>query len=371
MNAADYYSAESTLQRMLTIQEKTAADSLGMAIVLHNLGVCYTELGRGAEAETALRRSLAITEKILGSNNIEAANTRHCLGSLYGLVGRFSEAEYFLRSALATKEKLLGSRDRSVAQTLAELGDLEFARGRFLSARSVLSRALEIATTPGVQDARLAGILARLGLVYLSLGELENAERACVRASGICERLNGPYHVATAQVLITLANIARLKRRHDEADALLARAREGFARTFGPSTRGGFILMFQAENEAEIGRFSLAEHLYKQSLAQLELDLGSENYKVGLALSTFANLYTRQKKYAEAEPLLRRALAISEKALGPQHPTVGNQLAAYAALLRRLKRKSEAEQFEARAQSIRAIATLSKHRGDVGELRRQ
>jgi tetratricopeptide (TPR) repeat protein len=352
---------------MLSLQEKTGAESPGMAIVLHNLGVSYTQLGRGADAETAFRRSLAITQKTLGSNTVEAANTQHCLGSLYGLVGRFSEAEPLLRSALATEQKLLGPGDRSVALTLAELGDLEAALGRLSSARSLLLRALEIAAAPGVEDARLASILARLGVLYLSFGELKNAERSCVRAAGIFERVNGPHHLTTAQVLISLANIARLKRRHAEADALLERARAGFARTFGPTARSGLILMYQAENQADRGHFNLAEPLYKQALAQLELDFGSEANDLGLALSSFANIYIRQKKYAEAEPLLRRAVAISEKVLGPQHPTVGNQLRAYAAILRRLKRKSEAEQFEVRAQSI---ATVSQHRVELSELRK-
>src|SRR5688572_4113316 len=70
VNAGNYRTAESTLLRALTFQEKTAADSPAVALVLHNLGVCYTQLGRSVEAETALQRSLAITEKILGSDTI-------------------------------------------------------------------------------------------------------------------------------------------------------------------------------------------------------------------------------------------------------------------------------------------------------------
>jgi tetratricopeptide (TPR) repeat protein len=313
---------------------------------------------------------LAIDEKTLGTNCIEAANTRHSLGSLYALVGRFTEAEPLLRSALVTKQKLLGPRDPSVALTLAELGDLELIRGRPLTARHLLLRALEITETPGAEDARLAAMLYRLGQVHLALGELENAERSSVRATEIFERVNGPHHVTTAQTLVSLGHIARQKRRYTEADALLERAQEGFTRSLGPSAQSSVLLMQRAENQADAGRFGLAELLYKQGLAQLELDHGSESYRVGLALSSFVKVYTRQKKYVEAEPLLRRALAISEKALGPQHPAVGNQLTAYAAILRRLKRKSEAEQFEARAHSIQAAA-VSNHRVDVSELRRR
>jgi len=244
--------------------------------------------------------------------------------------------------------------------TLTELGEIELARGRPLNARSLQLRALEIADASGVEDTRLASILARLALVYLYLSELNNAERSATRAVGIFERVNGPYHVATAQVLITFGNIARLKHRHDEAAALFSRAWEGFARSLGTRTGSGNILIFEAENEADRERFSVAEALYTEAVAQLEQDFGSENFHIGIALSSFGDIYTRQKKYAQAEPLLRRALIICEKTLGPQHPAVAHQLTAYASVLRRLKRKSEAEQFEARARSVQAGSPLSQ-----------
>ena len=313
MIAGNYRAAEPTLLRALNVLENTDADSPAIAITLHNLGMCYRQLGRAAESEIAFRKSLVFAENVLGSDTLEAANTRHSLGSLYCLMGRFSEAESHLRSALATKEKMLAPKDGSIALTLAELGDLELARGRFLYARSLQQRAVRMAQESGIEDARLAGILSRLGVVYLSLGELDNAERTCERSAQIFERVNGPSHVNTAQVLINLGNIARMRRRHDEADALFVRAQEGFSRTFGTNKRDAYILMFQAENEADRGRFSLAERLYKEAVGSLEQDVGSESHKFGLALSIFATVYIRQKKYAEAEPLLRRALAVSKK----------------------------------------------------------
>ncbi len=54
-----------------------------------------------------------------------------------------------------------------------------------------------------------------------------------------------------------------------------------------------------------------------------------------------------------AEPLYKRSLAIREKALGPDHPDVAQSLVNLAALYRKTGRDKEAEPLEARAARIR------------------
>ena len=65
--------------------------------------------------------------------------------------------------------------------------------------------------------------------------------------------------------------------------------------------------------------------LFKQALAIVEKDRGSQHPDTARSLANIARCYWGMRDYAKALPLYERALAIREKALGPQHPeTVTN-----------------------------------------------
>ena len=79
-----------------------------MAIDLNNLGIILEAKHEFAEAETFLRRALAINEKILGSNHPEVARSLNNLASLLQAKGDYAGAEALFRQALAIKTATLG-----------------------------------------------------------------------------------------------------------------------------------------------------------------------------------------------------------------------------------------------------------------------
>lgn len=73
-----------------------------------------------------------------------------------------------------------------------------------------------------------------------------------------------------------------------------------------------------------------------------------------------ADLYQRQRQYAQAESILRRALAIEEKAFGPEHPIVAADLNNLAVIYSRQGQYAQARPLHERSRQIRlAMARLN------------
>jgi len=120
---------------------------------LVQIGKCYIDLGRSAEAEATLRRALALSDDAVGEYN---------LGYVLEQVGRAGEAEPHYQRAIALNPGL------AAAQT--NLGTALAARGRFADAVGHLAEAVRL--EPGNAAAR-----NNLGAVFLQQRQIENAAR--------------------------------------------------------------------------------------------------------------------------------------------------------------------------------------------------
>jgi tetratricopeptide (TPR) repeat protein len=120
---------------------------------LVQIGKCYSDLGRFAEAEATLRRALALSDDAVGEYN---------LGYVLEQVGRAGEAEHHYQRALALNPGLVA------AQT--NLGTALAARGRFADAVGHLAEAVRL--EPGNAAAR-----NNLGAAFLQQRQMENAAR--------------------------------------------------------------------------------------------------------------------------------------------------------------------------------------------------
>ena len=80
-----------------------------MATSLDTLAALYYAMGRYAEAEPLLHRSLEIREKQLGRDHPDVAASLNGLAALYQAMGRYAEAEPLSRRSLEVREKQLGA----------------------------------------------------------------------------------------------------------------------------------------------------------------------------------------------------------------------------------------------------------------------
>ncbi|MDQ6660772.1 MAG: tetratricopeptide repeat protein, partial [Chloroflexota bacterium] len=86
----------------------TATQADQFAHSLLGLAELYLEQSRCTEAESLLRRALAIWEQHLGPQHPHTAFALHALAAVYSALGRYTEAELLFRRAVNIREQQLG-----------------------------------------------------------------------------------------------------------------------------------------------------------------------------------------------------------------------------------------------------------------------
>lgn len=232
------------------------------------------------QSESLHRQALAISEKSLGPEHLDVAESLNALGILARCNGDFEQAEEFHRHALSIREKALGPDHPTTLQSLNNLGVLYRNQGKYKLAEPLLQQAL-----------------------------------------GIRERVLGPEHPNT---LITFNNLSKLyieQRKYEQAEQML----KSTLATGEQALKPGDPIIAQALNLLarlyfEQDYSEQAETLWKLSLAILEETLGRDHPATAERLTDLAELFFTQGRYPEAQSFCQKAIDICEKRLGSEHP---------------------------------------------------
>ncbi len=76
-----------------------------MACCLHNLASVYRTQGKFEKAESLFRQALAIVEKLFGPDHPSVPTSLNQLGDLHVSVGDYAEAETLVKRSLAIAAK--------------------------------------------------------------------------------------------------------------------------------------------------------------------------------------------------------------------------------------------------------------------------
>ena len=127
--------------------------------------------------------------------------------------------------------------------------------------------------------------------------------------------------------------------------------------------RNGYVAwLFKATRPLSVGAI-LAPNaaLWREALAKVELEDGSEHPSTGTCLNNLAGLLRAMGDDPAAKPLYEHALAISEKAEGPEHPSTGICLNNLASLLQDMGDDPAAKPLFERALAISEKANGPEH----------
>ena len=94
--------------------------------------------------------------------------------------------------------------------------------------------------------------------------------------------------------------------------------------------------------------------------------MGPNDPQTAAALTTLADLYGAQNKFAEAEPLLKRAIAIHEKAKKPDNGEIAQALDNLSSLYVKQGRTADAAPLAKRAADLRANVPAAPAETKVG-----
>jgi len=258
--------AEEVLEKALDLTK--AADpfeEIVQMLALQNLAMVHYLRGNAAQAIRLLDRALAIAQRRLRPNSIDAAVVRATLAVALHQHGRYSAAEKHLLeavrvfrdrlpeaelallkalSSLLSLHILTGQRDKAArteqellllidsakagadsAVVFNEIGVLFFERKAYAEAERYFLRAMDSMRRGGNSEhPYLTPITGNLAAVYFRTGRLEEAERFYLEAIRRWELTHGGENPKEAPVLLAYAKLLKKTGRKKEAKQYEARA---------------------------------------------------------------------------------------------------------------------------------------------------
>lgn len=189
--------------------------------------------------------------------------------------------------------------------------------------------------------------------LYRHASRYQEAEAYLRRALVLVEKVFGPEHYQTAEILGNLATVLQDTNRLGEAEQLMRRALKIDEACYGPNhPRVAMHLSNLATLLQDTNRLEESESLMRRAL---EINEGDSNHKyseIAICLNNLATLLKATNRLGEAEPLMRRALEIDMARFGPDHPRIASGLNNLATLLQATNRKRDAEPLMRRALEI-------------------
>jgi len=251
-----------------------------IAEALDALGALRLAQGRFEEADAILREAIEMWEETWGLESLDAANTENHLGLVRMEMGKFQEAKDYFKLALVSRQREFGPEHSSVLHVEGNIAGLEFREGHFQEAKSRLEDILDrLRNGQQAESLTAASHCNNLGLVFIELNELENAERHFRESLKIREEL--------------------LEAGHPE----IAKTRNNLA----------YILYLRKE-------FLAAADLFAVAAAEAESHLAATHPTVAALHLNQARALLRAGMITEAGPMLKELLSVQSGILPPTHP---------------------------------------------------
>ena len=272
--------------------------------------------GNLEEAAKIAELAVSVTSEHFGDEHPETARALFLHGQVQQRLGKSLNAEQFFLRALKIQSTNLGQAHSATAQTRNSLALLYRTENRYHEAETLLKYALEVYATAKNSDFR--------------------------------------QHVYTLDILIGLYRhkLKLFKEALSHSKRVLAmRTRElGAENPETLDSRSNLALLYR-----DMGRYTQAEQLLKDTLATYEKSHSGEHVKILKSLDNLIGLYRLQDRLSEAEPHMLRAVALA-KQKHPNRPELAARLTSLALLYRDQQRFGEAAPLMERALAIREVA---------------
>ncbi|KAK7991512.1 hypothetical protein PG988_000306 [Apiospora saccharicola] len=207
-------------QALLGLRDK-CSEHKTLGSLQHNVAVCYSLLGKYAEAEEMHRQTLALRETVLGREHPDTLASMNNLAISLRQQGKHAEAEQMHRQTLALRETVLG---REHPDTLASMNNLAGSlqqQGKHAEAEQMHRQTLGLKET--VLGREHPDTLASMNNLAESLrqqGKYTEAEEMHRQTLGLKETVLGREHPSTLASMNNLAESLRQQGKYTEAEEM-------------------------------------------------------------------------------------------------------------------------------------------------------
>ncbi|KAJ3121047.1 hypothetical protein HK098_004055 [Nowakowskiella sp. JEL0407] len=277
-------------------------EHVGVARIIHELGLLAESLGNYEEAKKLFTECLEIFEKVYQTReHASVATTLNNLGQIAKNLGNYEEASELFSDCLRIQEKVYGTRDHAfVATTIHNLGQLAKNTGDYGEAKNLYTECLGIyEKVYGTKEhASVAATIHELASVAEDLGDYEEAKKLYTECLVMEENIYGTReHTSIATTIHNLASLEYNLENYEEALSLFSESLTINERTYKGQNHPNIAntLHSLGLTHEKMENIEEAEACYMKSLQLYKSKLGTTDPTYLQVSSALENLMSSRK----------------------------------------------------------------------------
>uniref|UniRef100_A0A2P2L765 Kinesin light chain n=1 Tax=Rhizophora mucronata TaxID=61149 RepID=A0A2P2L765_RHIMU len=304
-----------------------AADRRLMALVCEAKG----------DYESALEHLvLASMAMIANGQDNEVAAIDVSIGNVYISLCRFDEAVFSYQKALTVFKSSKGDNHPLVASVFVRLADLYHRTGKLRESKSYCENALRIYAkpVPGITAEEIASGLTEISAIYESVNEPEEALKLLQRAMKLLEDKPGQQSTIAgieARMGVMFYMVQRYEEARNSFESAVAKLRSSGERK---SAFFGVVLNQMGLSCVQLFKIDEAAELFEEARGILEQECGPCHQDTLGVYSNLAATYDAMGRVGDAIEILEYVLKLREEKLGIANPDFEDEKSRLAELLK-------------------------------------
>ncbi|KAA8525787.1 hypothetical protein F0562_007642 [Nyssa sinensis] len=304
-----------------------AADRRLMALICEAKG----------DYESALEHLvLASMVMIANGQDNEVAAIDVSIGNVYLSLSRFDEAVFSYQKALTVFKSSKGDNHPSVASVFVRLADLYYKTGKLRESRSYCENALRIYAkpVPGTTAEEIASGMTEISAIYESFNEPEEALKLLQKAMKLLEDKPGQQSTIAgieARMGVMFYMVGRYEEARSSFESAVAKLRASGERK---SAFFGVVLNQMGLACVQLFKIDEAAELFEEAREILEQECGSCHQDTLGVYSNLAATYDAMGRVEDAIEILEYVLKLREEKLGTANPDFDDEKKRLGELLK-------------------------------------
>lgn len=299
------------------------------------LGLAQAGLGEMANAESTLRKYLAMAREVLPEDSALTLDAIGCLAGPLRSMGKLDEAEALLRECITAHRKSLQPDHQTLVTRIVELADVLRDQGKYEDAVPLYRESADtLRRTLGPDHARTIWASEGLSIGLWAIGQRVEAVDLIKGVVSGRRRVMGDRH---PQVVMGLSNLATMQLgigRESDAEVNFREALASATSLLGPDHPEVLnIGIGLGRTLTALGRYNEAREILEGSLAAIRRTQGMPFKRLMYAEQSWTDLLAATGRLDEAVSQQRRIASLHAETIGVDHPVTLTTAARLATLL--------------------------------------
>jgi tetratricopeptide (TPR) repeat protein len=306
-------------------QDEYGPTSLFLVPILDDVAVLQWRLAEYRDSEGGLKWGLALVEKNLGPDDLEAADSLDLLAGLYSDQNRLQEAEGLEKRALALRQTGGAANPQALARTQDLLGLVELGLKNNSQAQALFLEAQKNFEKAGKTDPDFSiHLLKHLALACAAGNDLTQAQSRLEKALETAEKDLKPDSPGRTGALEDLADFYQTHGQPEKAKPLWESALKLAKPMVGMECDYLALPYFKrlARAEEGVGDHQKARDLWLKILHADKAVFGNQHPSVALDLMALAGLEKELGQKGKAKEELKESLTVLKTLFPKGHPLV-------------------------------------------------